>query len=100
MTSSAQPNFYELLGISQHATTDEIRVAWRETARRLHPDTAGDGSSDAFLAARQAYETLSDAKARRQYDVEQLAVRLRASTNARYTPPPSPPPADRHCRRV
>lgn len=62
-------NHYEILGVKQDASTKEIKDAWRKIARATHSDTAaGAGVEHLFLAAKTAYETLSDESSRRQYD--------------------------------
>lgn len=95
MSATPPPSHYELLGLSPDASDEQIRQAWRDTARRLHPDTAGEGATDAFLAARYAYEVLVDPRSRRQYDVEQLAVRLRFRPDPQPSTP-APPPTPQH----
>lgn len=51
-----------LLGLTADATADEIRAAWRDAARRWHPDHAGATERDMyrlrFIASRAAYEAL------------------------------------------
>lgn len=60
---------YEVLGVSVNADEQEIRSAFRNLARRYHPD-AGEGSSaDEFRRVVEAYETLSDPERRREYDL-------------------------------
>ena len=46
------------------------RVAYRDLAKRLHPDVAGDASASAFQELNEAYEVLGDAERRRVYDAE------------------------------
>lgn len=64
-----QANFYDLLGIPPDATLEEIRHAYHEAARKLHPDVNKEASAnELFLRVQQAYETLSDSKKRVAYD--------------------------------
>ena len=63
-------DFYEILGISKSASQDEIKKAYRKTAMQFHPDrNPGDKASEEnFKEAAEAYEILSDADKRAQYD--------------------------------
>lgn len=63
---------YQRLGLDPTATDDEIRAAWRQTAFTTHPDQGG--SLDEFLAARTAFEVLTDPVTRSSYDQELLAT--------------------------
>ncbi|RMF46899.1 MAG: VWA domain-containing protein [Anaerolineae bacterium] len=64
-------DFYQVLGLPRDATTEEIRLAYRELARRLHPDLNPDDSQaeERFLQVQNAYETLSNPAQRRKYDL-------------------------------
>src|SRR5277367_6377279 len=63
-------DFYEILGVSKSATQDEIKKAYRKVAMQFHPDrNPGDKSAEEkFKEAAEAYEVLSDADKRAQYD--------------------------------
>src|ERR1700744_3264679 len=63
-------DFYEILGVSKSATQDEIKKAYRKVAMQFHPDrNPGDkAAEEKFKEAAEAYEVLSDADKRAQYD--------------------------------
>ena len=52
----------EVLGVSQHARTGELRAAWQRAARSFHPDRNG-GDSRSFVRARAAFEYLAEESA-------------------------------------
>jgi molecular chaperone DnaJ len=63
-------DYYEILGVAKTATTDEIKKAYRKVAMQFHPDrNPGDkAAEEKFKAAAEAYEILSDADKKAQYD--------------------------------
>ncbi|MDD5770442.1 MAG: DnaJ domain-containing protein [Candidatus Gracilibacteria bacterium] len=64
-------NFYDILGISKTATNDEIKKAYRKLAMQYHPDRnkSNKEAENKFKEINQAYETLSDDKKRKNYDM-------------------------------
>ncbi|KAF1920384.1 DnaJ domain-containing protein, partial [Ampelomyces quisqualis] len=64
----ANRDLYADLGVPQYANTTQIKSAFRTLAKQSHPDKTGNDDSTAFRYAREAYETLSDATARAEYD--------------------------------
>ena len=61
---------YETLGVAREATPDEIKKAYRRLARELHPDVnSGPDASEKFKLVTHAYDVLSDAKQRQNYDL-------------------------------
>jgi molecular chaperone DnaJ len=65
-----EKDFYKVLGVDKKAAADEIKKKYRALARDLHPDkTKGDAAKEEkFKAVSEAYEILSDAKKRAEYD--------------------------------
>jgi curved DNA-binding protein CbpA len=61
-------NYYNLLGIDQNASSQDIKRAFREQAKRLHPDIAGKSGEVEMRKLLSAYEVLSDQERRYEYD--------------------------------
>ena len=63
-------DYYEVLGVSKSASADEIKKAYRKVAMQFHPDrNPGDkAAEEKFKEAAEAYEVLSDADKKAQYD--------------------------------
>ena len=63
-------DYYEILGVSPDAGAEEIKRAYRQLARRYHPDISGDDRGAAFLEIARAYDVLRDPARRRRYDAD------------------------------
>ncbi|MDR0377758.1 MAG: J domain-containing protein [Spirochaetaceae bacterium] len=61
-------NYYSLLGIEDDASSQDVKRAFREKAKRIHPDIVGGGGSEAMRKLLTAYEVLSDYERRYEYD--------------------------------
>ena len=61
-----KPDLYQALGVARDAKPGDIRKAYRQAAKRAHPD--GGGSVESFALVRTAVEVLSDDERRKQYD--------------------------------
>ena len=62
-------DYYATLGVPRAASDDEIKRAYRRLARQYHPDVNKDaGAEEQFKRVNEAYDVLSDATKRGQYD--------------------------------
>jgi DnaJ-class molecular chaperone len=80
--------YYMILGVSRTETPAGIRAAYRDLARKLHPDVAGDHATTAFQELTEAYDVLSDPGRRREYNARtdpttRVAARAPSSILAR-----------------
>ncbi|KRE43387.1 molecular chaperone DnaJ [Knoellia sp. Soil729] len=63
-------DYYADLGVARDATADDIKKAYRRSARKLHPDVnPGPEAEEQFKKVSQAYDVLSDPEKRRNYDM-------------------------------
>ena len=68
------PDFYDLLGVRPDADGSEIKQAYRDRARLLHPDVnPSPEATQRFSLLNQAWETLRDPTKRQKYDIRRIA---------------------------
>ena len=83
--------FYEILGLSRDATSDQIREAYRRLAKQYHPDrfhrlseVGKKYAEEKMLLLNEAFRVLSDAEERAKYDEEIKARSVSSHAYARY----------------
>ena len=59
-------NYYDMLGVAEDASNDQIKKAFKNIAKKEHPDRGGNEKR--FKEANEAYDTLKDTKKRHEYD--------------------------------
>ncbi|XP_045821236.1 chaperone protein dnaJ 20, chloroplastic-like [Trifolium pratense] len=81
-----QLSFYDLLGISESGSLMDIKSAYKQLARKYHPDVSPPGRVEEytkrFIQVQEAYETLSDPSRRIMYDRD-MARGIHLAFNAR-----------------
>jgi len=70
MSSKEKRDYYEVLGVSKDASLNDIKLAYRRLARKLHPDVSKTDpqAKEKFIELQEAYEVLSDPDKRNNYD--------------------------------
>lgn len=65
----AKRDYYEVLGVARSASEDDLKSAFRQLARKFHPDVSDDPhAEDKFKEINEAYAVLSDSEKRAAYD--------------------------------
>lgn len=97
-------NYYDILGVPQNASFDEIRKAYRAQIKFFHPDVFRESEAVAKIKTQQlnqAYAILGDPKKRAQYDLalsREAAARRAQQAQQRPPTPPPPPPSQQAAR--
>ncbi|RMG26870.1 MAG: hypothetical protein D6724_00860 [Armatimonadetes bacterium] len=94
---------YDVLGVPETATRDQIRAAYRKLVLKYHPDRSGTkATTDLFVEIVEAYSVLSNPTRRANYDAVLRIRREQRESARRVQPPPeapkpesSPPPRER-----
>src|SRR5947209_19553705 len=64
-------DYYAVLGVTKDAPNDTIKAAFKKLAHQYHPDVyKGEDANERMRALVQAYKTLNDPSARKQYDMQ------------------------------
>ncbi|CCW67533.1 unnamed protein product [Phytomonas sp. Hart1] len=67
---ATKKDLYAVLGVQRNATQEQIKTAYKQKAKILHPDVnPNPRAAEDFATAKQAYETLSDPQKRSMYDM-------------------------------
>lgn len=77
-------NYYEVLGVSESASDEQIKEAYRRLAKQYHPDINKDSNAETkFKEINEAYEAIKDGDRRRQYDAERHFKRSNGGPGSR-----------------
>jgi len=70
MNTKNKRDYYEVLGVSKDVSENDIKLAYRRLAKKLHPDVNREdpNAKDKFIELQEAYEVLSDPEKRHNFD--------------------------------
>jgi curved DNA-binding protein len=68
MLYNSTMDYYQILGVNENASQDDIKKAYKKLAMKNHPDRGGD--TQKFQEISQAYDTLGDEQKRQQYNAQ------------------------------
>jgi molecular chaperone DnaJ len=88
-------NYYQVLGVEQFAEADAVRTAYRQLARKFHPDVNNGElqSEEKFKELNEAYEILSNPEKRAMHDTMLKAMQGLGGAKKQAGPPPPSPKA-------
>lgn len=87
-------DYYQVMGLKDDASADEIKKTYRRLARKFHPDVSKEeNAEDKFKALGEAYEVLKDPAKRAEYDE---LKRYGGRSTEEFTPPPGWQPRGDH----
>mmetsp|Transcript_6671 Transcript_6671/g.11812 ORF Transcript_6671/g.11812 Transcript_6671/m.11812 type:complete len:277 (-) Transcript_6671:37-867(-) len=73
--STSTADYYEILGLKQTATFDQVKQAYRKLAKQYHPDVAGnEGAEERFRQIAEAFRVLSKKDSRVLYDLNKTSA--------------------------
>jgi molecular chaperone DnaJ len=78
----ALKNYYLILGVSRNESAAGVQEAFRELAKRHHPDVAGPGSAEHFRNLLEAYKHLSDVELRARHNHSLQEIEAKESSKA------------------
>jgi ferredoxin len=75
LLKAAPSDFFELLGVSENATSKEVKAAYRQLQKVSHPDIAGEAATPFAVILNMAYNTLFDDDKRELYAAQAMALK-------------------------